>query len=91
VPVGSRIRLAAALGAVEDAGVNAVQAVADFTAEIGRGQARLRGPGHLPVLRLSSIRVAGRSVDAGTHSSYRLSMTIGKRPISADEIAEDIA
>jgi acyl dehydratase len=34
VPVGSRIRLAAALGAVEDAGVNAVQAVADFTVEI---------------------------------------------------------
>jgi acyl dehydratase len=34
VPVGSRIRLAAALGAVEDAGVNAVQVVADFTIEI---------------------------------------------------------
>jgi acyl dehydratase len=34
VPVGSRIRLAAALGAVEDAGVNAVQVVADFTVEI---------------------------------------------------------
>ena len=34
VPVGSRIRLAAALGAVEDAGVNAVQMVADFTVEI---------------------------------------------------------
>jgi acyl dehydratase len=34
VPAGSRIRLAAALGAVEDAGVNAVQVVADFTIEI---------------------------------------------------------
>ena len=34
VPVGSRIRLAARLGAVEDAGVNAVQVVADFTMEI---------------------------------------------------------
>jgi acyl dehydratase len=34
VPVGSRIRLAAALGAVEDAGVNAVQVVVDFTVEI---------------------------------------------------------
>jgi acyl dehydratase len=34
VPVGSRIRLAAALGAVEDAGVNAVQVVADFTIEV---------------------------------------------------------
>jgi acyl dehydratase len=34
VPVGSRIRLAAALGAVEDAGVNAVQMVADFTIEV---------------------------------------------------------
>jgi len=34
VPVGARIRLAAALGAVEDAGVNAVQVVADFTIEV---------------------------------------------------------
>jgi acyl dehydratase len=34
VPVGARIRLAGALGAVEDAGVNAVQVVADFTVEI---------------------------------------------------------
>jgi acyl dehydratase len=34
VPAGSRIRLAARLGAVEDAGVNAVQVVADFTMEI---------------------------------------------------------
>jgi acyl dehydratase len=34
VPVGSRIRLAAALGAVEDAGINAVQVVADFTIEV---------------------------------------------------------
>jgi acyl dehydratase len=34
VPVGSRIRLAAVLGAVEDAGVNAVQVVADFTVEL---------------------------------------------------------
>jgi acyl dehydratase len=33
VPVGSRIRLAAALGAVEDAGINAVQVAADFTVE----------------------------------------------------------
>ena len=37
VPVGSRIRLAAALGAVEDAGVNAVQVVADFTIEVEGG------------------------------------------------------
>jgi acyl dehydratase len=34
VPVGSRIRLAAALGAVEDTGVGAVQVVADFTIEV---------------------------------------------------------
>ncbi len=34
VPVGSKIRLAARLGAVEDAGVNAVQAVLDFTIEV---------------------------------------------------------
>jgi acyl dehydratase len=34
VPVGSKIRLSATLGAVEDAGVNAVQLVADLTVEI---------------------------------------------------------
>jgi acyl dehydratase len=34
VPVGSKIRLAAQVGAVEDAGVNAVQAVLDFTMEL---------------------------------------------------------
>jgi acyl dehydratase len=34
VPVGSRIRLGATLGAVEDAGVNAVQVAADFTMEV---------------------------------------------------------
>jgi acyl dehydratase len=34
VPVGSRIRLAASLGAVEDAGIGAVQVVADFTIEV---------------------------------------------------------
>ena len=34
VPVGSKIRLGARLGAVEDAGVNAVQAVMDFTIEV---------------------------------------------------------
>ena len=34
VPVGSKIRLAAQMGAVEDAGVNAVQAVVDFTIEV---------------------------------------------------------
>ena len=39
VPVGSRIRLAAALGAVEDAGVNAVEVVADFTIEV-EGEAK---------------------------------------------------
>jgi acyl dehydratase len=39
VLVGSRIRLAAALGAVEDAGVNAVQVVADFTIEV-EGEAK---------------------------------------------------
>jgi acyl dehydratase len=39
VLVGSRIRLAAALGAVEDAGVNAVQVVADFTIE-AEGEAK---------------------------------------------------
>ena len=37
VPVGSRIRLAAQLGAVEDAGVNAVQAVIDCTIEVEGG------------------------------------------------------
>ena len=37
VPVGSKIRLAATLGAVEDAGVNAVQAVVDFTIEVEGG------------------------------------------------------
>jgi acyl dehydratase len=37
--VGSRIRLAATLGAVEDAGVNAVQVVADFTIEV-EGEAK---------------------------------------------------
>ena len=34
VPVGSKVRLAAQLGAVEDAGVNAVQAVIDCTIEV---------------------------------------------------------
>jgi acyl dehydratase len=34
VPVGSKIRLGARLGAVEDAGVNAVQAVVDFIIEV---------------------------------------------------------
>ena len=34
VPVGAKIRLAAQLGAIEDAGVNAVQAVVDFTIEV---------------------------------------------------------
>jgi acyl dehydratase len=37
VPVGARIRLAAELGAAEDAGVNAVQAVVDFTIEVEGG------------------------------------------------------
>jgi acyl dehydratase len=37
VPVGSRIRLTAELGAAEDAGVNAVQAVVDFTIEVEGG------------------------------------------------------
>ena len=37
VPVGARIRLAAALGAVEDAGVNAVQVEADLRMEIEGG------------------------------------------------------
>jgi acyl dehydratase len=37
VPVGSKIRLAATLGAVEDAGVNAVQAVVDYTIEVEDG------------------------------------------------------
>jgi acyl dehydratase len=37
VPVGSKIRLAAQLGAVEDAGVNAVQAVVDCTIELEGG------------------------------------------------------
>ena len=34
VPVGSKIRMTAQLGAAEDAGVNAVQAVVDFTIEV---------------------------------------------------------
>ena len=34
VPVGAKIRLAARLGAIEDAGVNAVQAMVDFTIEV---------------------------------------------------------
>jgi acyl dehydratase len=34
VPVGSRIRMAAQMGAVEDADVNAAQAVVDFTIEL---------------------------------------------------------
>jgi acyl dehydratase len=38
VPVGSKIRLAAQLGAVEDAGVNAVQAIVDCTIEIEGGE-----------------------------------------------------
>ena len=38
VPVGSKIRLAGQLGAVEDAGVNAVQVVVDFTIEVEGGQ-----------------------------------------------------
>ncbi len=37
VPVGSKVRLAATLGAIEDAGVNAVQLVADFTVEVDGG------------------------------------------------------
>lgn len=37
VPVGSKIRLAATLGAVEDAGVNAVQVTVDMTIEIEGG------------------------------------------------------
>jgi len=37
VPVGARIRMAAELGAAEDAGVNAVQAVVDFTIEVEGG------------------------------------------------------
>ena len=37
VPVGSKIRLAATLGAIEDAGVNAVQAVVDYTIEVEGG------------------------------------------------------
>ena len=37
VPVGSKIRLAATLGAVEDAGVSAVQAVVDYTIEVEGG------------------------------------------------------
>ena len=37
VPVGAKIRLAAQLGAVEDAGVSAVQAVVDFTIEVEGG------------------------------------------------------
>jgi acyl dehydratase len=37
VPVGSKIRLAAQLGAVEDAGVNAVQAVFDCAIEVEGG------------------------------------------------------
>ena len=38
VPVGARIRLAAQLGAVEDAGVNAVQVAIDCTIEVEGGQ-----------------------------------------------------
>jgi acyl dehydratase len=38
VPVGAKIRLAAQFGAVEDAGVNAVQAVVDFTFEVDSGE-----------------------------------------------------
>jgi acyl dehydratase len=37
VPVGSRIRMSAQLGAAEDAGVNAVQVVVDFTIEVEGG------------------------------------------------------
>lgn len=37
VPVGSKIRLAATLGSVEDAGVNAVQVAVDMTIEIEGG------------------------------------------------------
>jgi acyl dehydratase len=37
VAVGSKIRLSGALGAVEDAGVNAVQVAADFTIEAEGG------------------------------------------------------
>ena len=37
VPVGAKVRLVAQLGAVEDAGVNAVQAVVDFTIEVEGG------------------------------------------------------
>ena len=37
VPVGARIRMAAELGAAEDAGVNAVQVVVDFTIEMEGG------------------------------------------------------
>ena len=38
VPVGAKVRLAAQLGAVEDAGVNAVQAVIDCTIEVEGGE-----------------------------------------------------
>jgi len=38
VPVGAKVRLAAKLGAVEDAGVNAVQVVADLTIEVEGGE-----------------------------------------------------
>jgi len=38
VPVGSKIRLAAQLGAVEDAGVNAVQVAVDCTIELEGSQ-----------------------------------------------------
>lgn len=34
VPAGSKVRLAARFGAIEDAGINAVQAVADLTIEV---------------------------------------------------------
>jgi acyl dehydratase len=37
VPAGARIRMAAQLGATEDAGVDAVQAVVDFTIEVEGG------------------------------------------------------
>jgi acyl dehydratase len=38
VPVGAKVRLVAQLGAVEDAGVNAVQAVIDCTIEVEGGE-----------------------------------------------------
>ena len=55
VPVGAKIRLAAVIAAVEPVGDGgAVQLTVDFTVEVDGGhQAGLRGPGHLPLLRLS--------------------------------------